>query len=329
MEIPGFVDLQVNGYKGVDFSSPDLDEEHFLYACKELIKHGTVAFLPTIITSPLSIYKKNLGLIARAMDHQEIKKHILGIHVEGPFISEKEGARGAHNRNWVHKPDIRLLDNLYDWSEGRITLLTMAAEPEGADTLCRHAVSLGITVSLGHHLATESDLEKLVLSGARALTHLGNGLPNMLPRHNNPLWAGLANDDLSAMIISDGHHLPPSFLKTVIRTKGIEKSIVTSDASPVAGLPPGRYHTLGNDVLLEPSGLLHNPEAGHMVGSSATMLECINHLLSLKLVTKKEAFAIGFYNPLNIINTEPSTIRESLPSLLEWNGSFDVSGRED
>lgn len=317
MEIPGFVDLQVNGYKGIDFSSLDLTEKRFIFACKELIRQGTVAFLPTIITSSTHIYKQNLRLIARSMNHEALKGSVLGIHVEGPFISGKDGARGAHNPEWVQKPNIKFLDELYDWSEEKIKLLTIAADVEGADTLCSHATKLGITVSLGHHMATETDLKRLVVSGARSLTHLGNGLPKLLPRHNNPLWAGIANDDLIAMIIADGHHIPPSILKTIIRAKGVPNVIVVSDASPIAGLPPGRYNTLGNDAVLEASGLLYNPHTGYLVGSSSSMIECMNFLLSLQILEIEELLDLGFYNPLRLIDVDPAMVLSNSTSLIE------------
>lgn len=304
-KIPGFVDLQVNGYKGISFSSLDLTEERLLFACHELIQQGTVAFLPTIITAPLDVYQQNLALIAKVMQHDDLKDHILGIHVEGPFISGNDGARGAHHAEWVRKPDIKLLDQLYEWAEGKIKLLTIAAEIEGADALCHHAVDLGITVSLGHQMATYEDLNRLVASGASSLTHLGNGLPKLLPRHENPLWAGMAHDDLIAMIIADGHHVPPPILKAIIRTKGISKLIVVSDASPISGLPPGRYNTLGNDAILDASGVLYNPDTGYLVGSSSTMLECINFLASLELMPVEDLLKVGFYNPLSLLGIDP------------------------
>lgn len=312
MEIPGFVDLQVNGYKGVDFSGKDLTEERFIYACKELIRQGTVAFLPTIITSPVEIFEQNLRLMAKAINHKDLGGHIPGIHLEGPFISKEDGARGAHNTDFVKKPDIGLLEKLMELSGENIRLITMAAEISGAEELCRHAVNLGITVSLGHHMAAETDLEKLAASGAKSLTHLGNGVPRELPRHHNPIWAGLANDDLSAMIITDGHHLPPSVLKSVLRTKGISNVIVVSDASPVAGLPPGRYNTLGNEVVLESSGKLYNPETGYLVGSSSTMIDCMNYLQTLDLLTFDELLDVGFNNPLRLINVDPADIDQEI-----------------
>ncbi len=317
MEIPGFVDLQVNGYQGIDFSSPDLTGDGLLFACRELIKQGTVAFLPTIITSSIPIYKKNLRLIAEAINHKDLREHLLGIHVEGPFISPEDGARGAHNQKWVRKPDIKLLDELYQWSEGKIRMLTIAAEMEGAEELCRHSTKLGITVSLGHHMATVSDVNKLADAGARSLTHLGNGLPRLLPRHENPMWAGLAHDDLTAMIITDGHHLPATIIKTVIRTKGISKTVVVSDASPIAGLPPGRYTTLGNQVQLEESGRLHNPATGYLVGSSSTMFDCMNYLLSLGILSTSDLLELGFYNPLRLIDADPEKIKKNTSSSIK------------
>ncbi|MFH5883485.1 N-acetylglucosamine-6-phosphate deacetylase [Halalkalibaculum sp. DA3122] len=310
MTIPGFFDLQVNGYKGIDFSSPELTKEEFIFACRALLKQGTAGFLPTIITSRVSTFKRNLRLMASAMQDEDLDRALPGIHVEGPFISMEEGARGAHNASWVQPPDIGLLEDLYRWSDGFIQLLTMAADTEGAAALCRHATEkLGLTVSLGHHLATEEDLEQMAAAGARSLTHLGNGIPRLLPRHRNPLWAGIANDDLTAMIIADGHHLPRSLIKTIIRTKGVSKTIAVSDASPIAGLPPGRYNTLGNDVILEESGRLYNPETGYLVGSSSSLLDCMNYLLSLDLLTLEELYDIGFNNPLQLIDIDPASFR--------------------
>ena len=154
-------------------------------------------------------------------------------------------------------------------------------------------------------------------AGDTALTHLGNGMPNQVHRHHNPLWAGLGADELTAMIIADGHHLPPSVLKAIIRTKGADRVVVVSDAAPLAGMPPGRYTTLGNDVVLEESGLLHNPEKGCLVGSSATMLNCMNHLASLDLLAENDLIRAGFSNPLRLIGAGPADIRSDSTVVLD------------
>lgn len=304
MKIPGFIDLQVNGYLGVDFSSPNLAEEDFARACRQLLSHGTAAFLPTIITSPLSVYQRNLPLMARVMASSEFANCLLGFHVEGPFISKQPGAVGAHNPEWVQDPSLKLLEQLQSWANGHIKMMTIAAEGEGAAELTSRAVMMGITVSLGHQIPSEQNLQCLAKAGAKTLTHLGNGMPNLVDRHHNQVHMGMAEDGLTAMIISDGHHLPAYLIKNILRAKTVDRVVVTSDASPIAGMPPGQYEALSNKVVLEESGLLHNPEKQCMVGSSATMLECMNYLASLNILPLEDLLKLGFYGPLKLLGLE-------------------------
>jgi N-acetylglucosamine-6-phosphate deacetylase len=307
--LPGLIDLQVNGYHGVDFSDARLTEEDFTRACRELLGAGTTAFLPTLITSPAEVYEHNLPMIAKSLGEEEFRGRVLGIHLEGPFLSPQDGARGAHSAQWVRKPDVGYLQELISLANGAVRLITIAADQDGAEELARYASSHGIAVSLGHHMANEQDLEKLARVGAKALTHLGNAVPALLSRHQNPVWAGLANDDLSATIIADGHHLPPSMLKTIIRTKGPGRCIVISDASPLAGLPPGEYWSMGARVRLQEDGKLFNPATGYMAGSSATILACANHLTHLGLAGLNELGQMCFYNPLRLIGVSPKLVR--------------------
>jgi N-acetylglucosamine-6-phosphate deacetylase len=304
MKIPKLIDLQVNGYKGVDFSSSKLTEEDFTRTCRQMLDAGISAFLPTLITSPTKVYKRNLPIIAKIIQSDEFKNRLLGVHLEGPFISPNDGVRGAHNAYWIRKPDISLLDRLIEWSQNTIRLITIAAEVEGAEELTRHATEQGIIVSLGHQRAKSGPIKALADAGARALTHLGNGVPAVMPRHENPVWAGLAEDSLIAMIITDGHHLPPSMIKVIIRAKTPQRCILTSDASPLAGMPPGSYEALGQKTVLEPSGRLYNPDTGYLVGSSATLLDCVNYLASLNIVTPDEIIEMAFRNPLRLLNID-------------------------
>ena len=310
IKIRGLVDLQVNGYKGVHFSDINLTRDDFILACRGVFEAGTTAFLPTIITSPKEVYEHNLPIIAAVLQESEFRGRLLGIHIEGPFISAQKGTRGAHDEQWISKPDVDYLGQLIDWADGQVKLLTIAAEPDGAEKLARYAVDRGITVSLGHQMARDADLTRLAQAGAASLTHLGNGAPAMLPRHENPIWAGLGNDDLVAMIITDGHHLPASVLKTIIRTKGSERCVVVSDASSPAGLPAGKYEALGHQVVLEEDGLLRDLTTGYLGGSSASMLQCMNHLASLDLVGADELLAMGFDNPLALIGLGPDDVAQ-------------------
>jgi len=306
--LPGLIDLQVNGYRGVDFSGEDLTEESFTQACRQLLEAGTTAFLPTLITSPAAVYERNLPIIAGVLRREEFAGRVLGIHLEGPFISTQDGARGAHSAQWVRKPDVAYLQELIDLAQGTVRLLTIAADQEGAEEVSRYASSHGVAVSLGHHMANEQDLERLVAVGAKGLTHLGNGVPALLSRHQNAVWAGLANDDLAATIIADGHHLPPAMLKTIIRAKGVGRCIVISDASPLAGLAPGEYWSMGAMVRLQDDGKLFNPATGYMAGSSATILACANHLAGLGLAGLNELSQMCFYNPLRLIGVSPKQV---------------------
>ena len=273
-----YVDLQINGYMGVDFSDPALTEDQFLTTADHIFKSGTSLFLPTIVTSSKEVYLRNLGIMYHAAESHGLLKNIPGTHLEGPFISPKPGAVGAHRPEFVREPDCAFFDEIMERSSNYVTLLTVAPEVPGMDQLISHAVSKGVVVSCGHQLAGAEDLKRAAKAGAKLLTHLGNGCPNLIDRHNNMIWAGMACDDLSAMIIADGHHLPEALVKCIIRCKGVDRVIVTSYAAPIAGFPPGRYNCWNNDAVLEPNGRFHNPVKGCLVGSSVCVRQCAEFL---------------------------------------------------
>lgn len=309
INIPGFVDLQVNGYAGVDFSHPDLTMDGLESVYKALNLKGTAAFLSAVITSPIETYKRNLPLIARAMQKESLKGKLLGIHLEGPFISKEFGFRGVHDPQYMLAPDPALLRRMQEWAEGEIRLITLAAELPGARELAICAREQGMAVSIGHSSYNAADLVKMSSAGASALTHLGNGIPNEIPRHDNPLWAALADDDFTAMIITDGHHLPDPLIKVIVRTKGIQRIIVVSDLCPIAGQPPGEYALYGNQVVLNESGRIFKPTTCCLAGSGCTMMESMNHLASLRILSLKDLVKVGFENPLKLIGLSPDRIQ--------------------
>lgn len=299
-----YIDLQVNGFGGVDFSDPGLTRPDVERAFRGVLARGTAAFLPTMITSPPDVYRRNLPMIVDVMQEDRFRGRVLGVHLEGPFISAAPGAVGAHNPAYVQLPNEALLTALLDLGRGRVRLLTLAAEIAGAEALARLAVDRGVAVSIGHSLFTMADLDRLHSAGARSLTHLGNGLPNLLPRHPNPLWDGLAHDGYTAMLIADGHHLPPSVLRVSTRAKGYGRVVVVSDASPVAGLPPGEYDVLGNRAILETSGRFYNPERQCLVGSSAMMADCVAFLEEEGIFEGDAITQVAVINPLRLIGME-------------------------
>lgn len=324
----GFVDLQINGYKGICFHTADLTIEQIYQATHELIKAGTIAYCPTIVTEDLKVYEHCLRMFASVMRDKNLARHILGLHLEGPFISPMEGARGAHPPKYIRDPDIELLKRFQDWAEGNIILLTLSPETKGAIPLIRYCAKNGIKVSMGHHFADDDIMTKAVEAGASACTHLGNGLPNMINRHHNPLWWQMARDDIYGMFITDGHHLPADLIKVAIRAKTVSKSIVVSDAVHLAGLPPGTYDFAGAKVVLSSSGRISYAGTPYLAGSSANMIQCMNHLASLKLLTEKELWQVGRDNPLKFLGKNPALLNKLPGSKVEFkNNKFGIKCR--
>lgn len=295
----GFVDLQINGYQDVNFSSPGLSVADVRRITTVLRERGTAAFCPTVITSALDVYEQNLPVLAKAMAEPDLQDHLLGIHIEGPFISK--AASGAHPPEHIRPPDTRLLDHWQSLSGNHIRILTLAPELDGADRLIRHATRQGILCSLGHHLADDDSIRRAVDAGATLCTHLGNGIPNTLPRHPNPIWTQMAEDRLTGMFITDGHHVPADFIRVAIRAKGIDRFIVTSDVAPPGGMPPGEYGAIGGEVVLEPSGRLSLKHKDSLAGSSSTIGQCMQWLDSLALLSALEQRQVGWINPLRML----------------------------
>ena len=326
MKINGFVDIQDNGWMGTDFSEKGLSAERVKEITRDLVSRGTIAYCPTVITTDPETYEENIGAIVQAIKDPEIGGHILGIHLEGPFLSPEPGARGAHPREYIRDPDIATFDLFQEWAEGNVKILTVAPERPGCQELIRHAVNSGVAVSMGHHLASDEDMAKAVAAGATLCTHFGNGIPNDINRHNNPLWWLLASDDISGLFITDGHHLPADLIKVALRSKGVERFIVTSDASPLAGMPAGRYKIFGDlPVAIDETGLIYSEQSQSLAGSHLTILECMNHLAGLDLLTEADLLKVGIENPLRVLGLTSADIENlSGASITFHEGQFTI-----
>lgn len=303
----GFVDLQVNGWMGTDFAAAGLTVDRVKAITRELVARGTIAYCPTLTTANPELYRANLAVIAEVKRDPAVGGHILGVHMEGPFISPRPGAIGAHSQQYVVDPDPDAFDQFQAWADGNIKIMTLAPEQPGALKLIRHLVKHGVQVSLGHHLAGDDDLRRAVDAGARLHTHVGNGIPNQIHRHDNPLWWVLACDRLTGMFITDGHHLPADLITVAVRAKGAGRIIVTSDASPLAGMPPGKYNIFdGLAVVIDKSGRIYSDVSKSLAGSHVTMIECMNRLAALDLLTAKQLWQAGMVNPLKILGLKTS-----------------------
>lgn len=301
---PVWIDLQVNGYAGVDFNAPGLTVDAVKTVVRRLADDGTAGFCPTFVTGDPTVVEANLRtLVAARRADAECARRILGVHLEGPFISSEPGAVGTHPVEWVSAPSLDKFARYQDAAGGLVRLVTVAAEVPGMPDFVRALSAQGVVVSLGHQLAaTPGELEPCIAAGARAFTHLGNGLPNSIPRHDNVIFTALADERMSVMFIPDGHHLPDTVLKVYARAVDAKRLIAVSDAQYPAGLPPGEYDVCGAHARLEPSGLLWNPVRNCLVGATtpmARMMDLLQERIGLSPATCR---LIGHDNPLKLLN---------------------------
>jgi N-acetylglucosamine-6-phosphate deacetylase len=291
---PGLIDLQVNGFAGVDYNDPDVTLEAIARSVESVRATGVTRFLPTVITGSRERMSGALRKLARAKQrHPEIA----GFHVEGPFISAEEGPRGAHPKEHVRPPDRDEFDRLQEAADGGIRLLTLAPETPGALELIEYAASRGVVVSIGHTGASGAQIRDAIRAGATMSTHLGNGAHSLLPRHPNYIWEQMAADELYAGLIVDGIHLPPSFVKCAVRAKGLEKSILVTDATAPANCPPGRYRLGGMDVDLTAEGKVTLAGTERLAGSALRMDRGLENLMRFAGVGLGEALRMATVNP--------------------------------
>jgi N-acetylglucosamine-6-phosphate deacetylase len=298
---PSFIDLQVNGYLGLDYSSPGLEPEQIGRLTSLLAQHGTGCHYPTIVTNPSALILRNLALIAETVAAEPLLGHAIpGIHVEGPFISPEEGPRGAHDPNFVRDPDLVELGEWRAAAAGLLKIITVAPERPGALGLIEEAVAMGIRVALGHTAAEPQEVAAAIEAGATLSTHLGNGSSALLPRLRNPIWEQLAADDLTAGVIPDGFHLPDSVLRVFHRAKGEDHMFLVSDVAVLGGMSPG-HHNWGNiEVEVHPDGHLSLAGTPYLAGAG--------HLLDRGVVVFARATGVGLAGAIRLCTEMPARI---------------------
>ena len=301
---PGLVDLQINGYAGEDFNSAPIADGALEQATRLLWREGVTTFFPTVITTADDAICAAMQSIVRACETDlATGRGVVGIHLEGPFISAEDGPRGAHPREHVRSPDWDMFRRWQDAAAGRIRIVTLSPEWPEAPDFIRRCVASGVRISIGHTAATPEQIRIAVQAGARLSTHLGNGAHLVLARHPNYLWEQLAQDELWTTLIADGFHLPDQVLKVVMKVKG-ERAMLISDAVALAGMPPGSYSTpVGGQVVLTPQGRLHLAENEKLLAGSAQMLlEGIEHLVNVGLTTLSQAWDMASVRPARFMD---------------------------
>jgi N-acetylglucosamine-6-phosphate deacetylase len=299
---PSFFDPQINGCLGISFNAPTLTADGVRRVAAECRRHGIGGFCPTLITAGFDALRHGFATLAAARDADpELARVIPGYHLEGPYLSGEDGPRGAHPREHARDPDWDEFRRLQDAAAGRILMITVAPERAGVVRFIEQLTAAGVVVAVGHTAATTEQLRAAVEAGAKTSTHLGNGAHAILPRHPNYLWDQLADDRLWMSLIPDGHHLPPAVVKCLVRAKGVSRTLVTCDASSLAGMPPGRYREWGTDLEVLSSGKVVVAGTPYLAGSGHFTDLCVGNLVRDAGVTLAEAVDMAAVRPRQLL----------------------------
>lgn len=303
---PALFDLQINGHGGTWFSDESLTPEKVIQALKPHYQCGITRLLPTLVTASNEAFISGFTAIRQACEQERwVDQMVAGCHQEGPYISREDGPRGAHPLQHVRAADWDEFCRYQEASGGRIRLVTLAPEADGAVSFIRKAVAAGITIAIGHTGADSDQVAAAADAGATLSTHLGNGAHGQIRRHPNYIWDQLGDSRLTASIIPDGHHLPPSVIKSFIAAKGKSNIVITCDAAGLAGCPPGKYKAASGDVeILEDGRIVIAGQNQLLAGSSLTTDVCVAHAMSVADLSLREAFDMAGRTPCRLLGCE-------------------------
>lgn len=305
---PGFLDLQLNGFGGCDFNLGFWDgaatDRHDLEPVfAHTARTGTSLLCPTVTTNSAELMTASLSNLARVLDADPQKsRRVPSLHLEGPYFSGEEGARGAHPPEHIRDPDWDEFQRFQDAAGGRIKICTLAPERNGALPFIEKLAASGVVVSLGHTAAAPEVIRDAVRAGAKMSTHLGNGASNFIKRHPNYIWEQLAADELYATVIADGEHLPASVVKCFARAKGPERMALVSDAVSLGGQPAGVYSEGRFQVL--PSGRVVLAGTPYLAGAGFLLDVCLANALRFTDLSLAQVTRCASAIPARILGLE-------------------------
>jgi N-acetylglucosamine-6-phosphate deacetylase len=312
---PALFDLQINGAIGIAFGSPTLTADGVRRVVARCQAHGIAGLCPTLITGAREALMHGFGVLARACDDDpELARALPCFHLEGPYISPEDGPRGAHPREHVRPPDRDEFQRFQEAAGGRIRLVTLAPEVEGALGFIEWLVGQGVVVAIAHTAARPQQIRDAVRAGARLSTHLGNGSHAVLPRHENYVLEQLADDGLWASIITDGHHLPAALIRCILRVKTPDRLILTCDASTLAGLPPGRYAEWGQELEVQPGGKVIVWGTPFLAGSGVFTDRCLRVVLGHAEVSLPAALDMAGARPRALLGLPRAGLEPGMPA---------------
>lgn len=293
------LDLQVNGFGGVDFNSDTLTAEGMHEGCRRLREAGAGEILATVITAELDAMCRRLAALVRFREADPlVAEMVSGLHIEGPFLNETPGYVGAHPAEHVEPASPDAMRRLLEAAGGLTKVVTLAPERDAGSAVTRLLADEGICVAAGHCDPSLDELRAGIDAGLRMFTHLGNGCPMHLHRHDNIIQRVLSlADQLWICFIADGVHVPFPALGNYLRCAGTGRSVVVTDAIAAAGLGPGTY-TLGDQtVAIGADGVARAPDASHFVGSTVTMAQTRENL--------ERAIGLGEEEVTRLLDTNP------------------------
>ncbi len=291
-QVEGYVDLQVNGYQGIDFNRPGISVDQIRTAAQAMQAQGVKIALATLITASIEDMLACITCLRAAMENDPVSAEVLaGIHLEGPFLSPKPGFIGAHPVEHALKSDPRQLERLLDAGGSWVKLVTLAPEVDLDGQMTRLAKDRGVLVSAGHTDASMDDLDRCIDAGLTLFTHVGNACPMEMHRHENILMRALrCCDRLRYTVIADGFHIPKTLFENLLRWIPEDRLAVVSDAISAAGLGPGIYRLAGREVQIGPDKAARDPSGKHFVGSACSMRDAdhwLTQTLGLDFATRR------------------------------------------
>ena len=320
----GLCDLQVNGFAGVDYNDPSLTPKAFEQSLFIMLRTGVTTCLPTIITGSedwqtqcfLALEAgRNASNLAQAM--------VPGYHLEGPFLNPEEGFRGCHPAQWMGPAKWDHFERLQKAAGERIRLITVAPEIKGVLELIPKWVEQGITVAIGHCNPSRDILLRAADAGAALSTHLGNGIPQMLPKTDNPILGQLAEDRFSASFIADGFHQQPHVLGVYLRAKQSIRTILVTDGTAGSASLPGSYSVGPIGIERQPEGMVYIHGTRSLAGSAATLSGCLANVVNWYGTPFDEAIRWASEQPRRLIGLPETQLIGDPPAQVVWKTEAD------
>jgi N-acetylglucosamine-6-phosphate deacetylase len=321
MHSPGLLDLQVNGYAGVDFNDAALTPDALDHALRAMQDAGVTACLPTLITAQEDTLAQRLHALDAAVALSRLGPVMVpGFHLEGPFLNPAPGYAGCHPPGAMGPPDWDLVQRLTANLRRPVLLLTLAPERDGALALIAQVKRHGIVTAMGHTAADHATTQQAANAGVTLSTHLGNALPRPDHKFLNPLMAQLGEDALSASFIADGIHVPPHVLRTLVRAKTVQRSILVTDATAAAAAAPGLYRFAGMAIEHATDGSVRVPGTATLAGSALTLDRAVRNVIAWGIAAAADAIAMASARPLALL--APALRRHGItltPGSVEWS----------